>query len=103
MESVIADVVFTRCWCAGHEAEKRVYDWSSESHNLGRFIALAAEYGLFVYLRVGPFVCSEWTVSYHLPSREGHRRTHVLDHLLTTACCCVALLWAVWRDSAVAP
>ena len=58
-----------------HEAEKRQYDWTSEGHNLGRFIELAAEYGLFVYLRVGPFVCSEWTVSRashpHLHSSQG--------------------------------
>ena len=44
-----------------HESVKRAYDFSSESHNLNRFIELAGEYGLFVYLRIGPFVCSEWT------------------------------------------
>lgn len=43
-----------------HEPVKRQYDFTSESHNLGKFLQLAADFGLFVYLRIGPFICSEW-------------------------------------------
>ena len=44
-----------------HEMERRQYDFESDGHQLTHFLDLAAQYGLFVNLRVGPFVCSEWS------------------------------------------
>ena len=44
-----------------HEAEYRQYDFTTENRNLGQFLTAAADAGLFVNLRIGPFVCAEWT------------------------------------------
>ena len=45
-----------------HESERRQYDFTSDGHQLTHFLDLAAQYGLFVNLRVGPFICSEWSL-----------------------------------------
>ena len=44
-----------------HEAEYRQYDFTTENRNLGQFLTAAADAGLFINLRIGPFVCAEWT------------------------------------------
>ena len=44
-----------------HEAEYRQYDFTTENRNLGQFLQAASDAGLFVNLRIGPFVCAEWT------------------------------------------
>ena len=44
-----------------HESERRQYDFHSDGHQLTYFLDLAAQNGLFVNLRIGPFVCSEWS------------------------------------------
>jgi len=38
------------------------YDFLTDNRNLGQFIEQAGEAGLFVNLRIGPFVCAEWTL-----------------------------------------
>ena len=43
-----------------HEYQQGIWDWSTESRNLRQFIQLAGEAGLFVNLRIGPYVCAEW-------------------------------------------
>lgn len=43
-----------------HEAVKGVMDWSTESRNLTQFLQTAQDAGLFVNLRIGPYVCAEW-------------------------------------------
>ena len=43
-----------------HERVQGVWDWSTESRNLGYFLQLAAEHGLFVTLRLGVYVDAEW-------------------------------------------
>lgn len=44
-----------------HEQQRSKYDFSDASRaNLTRFLATAAEVGLFVNVRLGPFVCAEW-------------------------------------------
>ena len=61
-----------------HEAEYRQYDFTTENRNLGQFLQAAADAGLFVNLRIGPFVCAEWTFG-GLPTwlRNGmHFRTN---------------------------
>ena len=44
-----------------HEPEYRQYDFTTENRNLGQFLQAAADAGLFINLRIGPFVCAEWT------------------------------------------
>ena len=43
-----------------HEYQQGLWDWTTESRNLRRFVQLAGEAGLFVNLRIGPYVCAEW-------------------------------------------
>ena len=42
-----------------HESVKGVWDWSTESRNLSRFLQAAADAELFVNLRIGPYICGE--------------------------------------------
>lgn len=42
-----------------HELEEGRFTFSGE-HDLGRFVDLCGELGLYFYARVGPFVCDEW-------------------------------------------
>jgi beta-galactosidase len=42
-----------------HEEERGVYDFSGK-RDLRKFMQLAQEAGLYVVLRIGPFVCAEW-------------------------------------------
>ena len=46
-----------------HEPEEGVMDWGrvQPSANLTLFMQEAAAAGLFVNLRIGPYVCAEWT------------------------------------------
>ena len=43
-----------------HEEEEGVYNWQGRG-NLSLFMEKAAAAGLFVNLRIGPYVCAEWT------------------------------------------
>ena len=43
-----------------HESERGQFDWTSESRNLGAFLQAAQDEGLFVILRIGPYICAEW-------------------------------------------
>ncbi|MFD0711504.1 beta-galactosidase [Paenibacillus sp. GCM10027626] len=42
-----------------HETEEGVFDFSGDL-DVGAFIRLAGELGLFIILRPGPYICSEW-------------------------------------------
>ena len=42
-----------------HERERGVLDWTGR-RNLTHFIQLAHDAGLFVTLRIGPYVCGEY-------------------------------------------
>ncbi|KAJ3093999.1 Beta-galactosidase 6 [Phlyctochytrium planicorne] len=44
-----------------HEEEEGVYDFTTGNANLTLFLDHAKELGLFVVLRIGPYVCAEWT------------------------------------------
>ncbi|KPK96844.1 MAG: hypothetical protein AMK75_07810 [Planctomycetes bacterium SM23_65] len=41
-----------------HERERRLYDFSGRL-DVRRFVATAARHGLYVILRIGPYICSE--------------------------------------------
>ena len=44
-----------------HEQRRGVYDFSDDSRaNITRLLATAAEVGLFVNVRIGPYTCAEW-------------------------------------------
>lgn len=43
-----------------HERERGVWDFAG-ARDLTQFYALAAELGLFLHVRFGPYVCAEWT------------------------------------------
>ena len=43
-----------------HEPKEGVFDFTSPGHDLAAFIDEAKKVGLYVILRVGPYVCAEW-------------------------------------------
>lgn len=43
-----------------HEAEEGVFDFTTGNHNLGEFIKIVQEEGLWFIMRPGPYVCAEW-------------------------------------------
>ncbi|KAJ3089277.1 hypothetical protein HK102_006774 [Quaeritorhiza haematococci] len=43
-----------------HEPEEGVFDFESGNANLPLFLDLAQKAGMFVVLRIGPYVCAEW-------------------------------------------
>jgi beta-galactosidase len=43
-----------------HNTAPGVWDFKTDNRNLGEYIRLAQEEGLFVILRPGPYVCAEW-------------------------------------------
>ncbi|KAF8652109.1 hypothetical protein HU200_063059 [Digitaria exilis] len=53
------DVVQTYVFWNGHEPVQGQY-YFSDRYDLVRFVKLAKQAGLFVHLRIGPYVCAEW-------------------------------------------
>ena len=53
-----------------HEYQKGVWDWHTESRNLRAFVAAAGAAGLFVNLRIGPYVCAEVRTTQHKTSQH---------------------------------
>ena len=45
-----------------HEKIEGQYDFATDRSNLPLFLKLAHEHGLYVVLRIGPFVCAEWNL-----------------------------------------
>jgi beta-galactosidase len=43
-----------------HEPQEGQFDFTSTSHDLGAFLDLAKELGLYAIVRVGPYSCAEW-------------------------------------------
>ena len=43
-----------------HEVEEGVFDFKTGNRDIGRFVRMAQEEGLWVLLRPGPYVCAEW-------------------------------------------
>ena len=57
----------------------REYDFTTENRNLSGFLQAASDAGLFVNLRIGPFVCAEWNyggLPLWLRDRTRHFRTN---------------------------
>ncbi|XP_019082573.1 PREDICTED: beta-galactosidase 8-like [Camelina sativa] len=53
------DVIETYVFWSGHEPEKNKYNFEGR-YDLVKFVKLAAKAGLYVHLRIGPYVCAEW-------------------------------------------
>uniref|UniRef100_A0ACD5ZFR6 Uncharacterized protein n=1 Tax=Avena sativa TaxID=4498 RepID=A0ACD5ZFR6_AVESA len=53
------DVIQTYVFWNGHEPVKGQY-YFSDRYDLIRFVKLAKQAGLYVHLRIGPYVCAEW-------------------------------------------
>jgi beta-galactosidase len=43
-----------------HEPKEGQFDFTTESRDLGAFLDLAKELGLYAFVRVGPYSCAEW-------------------------------------------
>lgn len=43
-----------------HESEEGIYDFRTGNRDISRFISTAAEEGMWVIIRPGPYVCAEW-------------------------------------------
>ncbi len=43
-----------------HEASEGIYDFHTGNRNISEFITTAAEEGMWVIIRPGPYVCAEW-------------------------------------------
>lgn len=52
-------VSFCVFWNA-HEEEEGKFDFKSGELDIGEYLSIAKEEGLWVFLRPGPYVCSEW-------------------------------------------
>ncbi|CAM6034568.1 unnamed protein product [Sphagnum compactum] len=53
------DVIQTYVFWDVHEPTRRLYDFAGR-YDLPRFVQLVHEAGLFLNLRIGPYVCAEW-------------------------------------------
>jgi beta-galactosidase len=61
------DVIQTYVFWDVHEPTRRSYDFAGR-YDLPRFVQLVHEAGLFLNLRIGPYVCAEWNSGYVLES-----------------------------------
>ncbi len=43
-----------------HESTEGIYDFRTGNRDISRFISIAAEEGMWVIIRPGPYVCAEW-------------------------------------------
>jgi beta-galactosidase len=53
------DVIQTYVFWNGHEPVQGQY-YFSDRYDLVRFVKLVKQAGLYVHLRIGPYVCAEW-------------------------------------------
>lgn len=60
MKALGLNAVATYVFWNFHETSPGVWDWSTGSHNLRGFLKAAADEGMMVILRPGPYACGEW-------------------------------------------
>ena len=60
MKAMGLNAVATYVFWNYHEVAPGVWDWKTDNKNLRAFIQQAAEEGLLVILRPGPYCCAEW-------------------------------------------
>ncbi|CAM6119644.1 unnamed protein product [Calypogeia fissa] len=54
-----ANVVQTYVFWSGHEPQKGQYNFK-DRYDLAKFVRIVGEAGLYLNLRIGPYVCAEW-------------------------------------------
>ena len=60
MKAMGLNAVATYVFWNFHEVAPGKWDWSTDEHNLRKYIQTAQEEGLMVILRPGPYCCAEW-------------------------------------------
>uniref|UniRef100_A0AB33IR45 Beta-galactosidase n=1 Tax=Prevotella sp. GTC17253 TaxID=3236793 RepID=A0AB33IR45_9BACT len=60
MKAMGLNAVATYVFWNYHEINPGVWDWTTGNRNLRQFIKTAAEEGMMVILRPGPYCCAEW-------------------------------------------
>lgn len=68
-----------------HEPREGEFRFDGE-YDIAHFVRLAAELGLYVIVRPGPYVCTEWTLAACLPGCFPIRD-----------CVCAATTLSIWR------
>eukprot|EP00850_Spirogloea_muscicola_P009760 SM000055S18294 [mRNA] locus=s55:671953:676998:+ [translate_table: standard] len=71
------NTVQTLMFWNAHEPVKGRYHWSGR-FNMTRFLRAAANEGLLVVLRIGPYSCAEWTYGFGLAPVSAHCTTLAL-------------------------
>ena len=74
MKAMGLNVVTSYVFWNHHEVAPGVWDWSTGNHNLREFVKTAAEEGMKVILRPGPYCCAEWEFGgypWWLPKTKG--------------------------------
>ncbi len=60
MKAMGLNAVATYVFWNFHEVAPGKWDWSTDEHNLRKFVQTAAEEDMMVILRPGPYCCAEW-------------------------------------------
>jgi beta-galactosidase len=60
MKAMGLNAVATYVFWNYHEVAPGKWDWKTGNHNIREFVKTAAEEGLMVILRPGPYCCAEW-------------------------------------------
>ncbi len=60
MKAMGLNAVATYVFWNFHETAPGQWDWSTDNHNLRGFLKAAADEGMMVILRPGPYACGEW-------------------------------------------
>ena len=60
MKAMGLNAVATYVFWNFHETAPGKWDWSTDNHNLRCFLKAAADEGMMVILRPGPYACGEW-------------------------------------------
>ena len=68
-----------------HSQEPGRADFTSPQHDIGKFLDMAADTGLYVIVRPGPYICNEWDLGGYpgwlLSEEAGDWRTGSPEHL----------------------
>ena len=57
------NMIETYVFWNAHEPEQRKYDFTGNL-DLMRFLKTVRDEGMYIMLRIGPYVCAEWTFGY---------------------------------------
>ncbi|KAH7573014.1 hypothetical protein JRO89_XS03G0051400 [Xanthoceras sorbifolium] len=60
-----ADVIQTYVFWSEHEPVRGQYNFEGKN-DLIKFVKLVGSYGLYLHLRIGPYVCAEWNFGSYL-------------------------------------